>query len=49
MTLNVRLDTPIDSFNNCKYRRNHVINFIQAMDVEILGTQELLYNQLMDL
>ncbi len=49
MTLNVRLDTPIDSFNNWKYRREHVINFIRTLDVDIFGTQELLYNQLQDL
>jgi len=49
MTFNIRLDTPADSMNNWKYRRENAARMIRFYDVDLLGTQEVLHNQLQDL
>lgn len=49
MTCNIRLDTPVDSFNNWKYRKIYLATMIRFYEPDILGTQEVLDNQLHDL
>ena len=49
MTFNIRYDNPEDGLNNWKYRKEYVANSILFHDVDILGTQEVLYNQMVDL
>ena len=49
MTLNVRYDNPDDSLNNWKYRKAFAVEMILRNDIDILGTQEVLSNQLNDL
>jgi endonuclease/exonuclease/phosphatase family metal-dependent hydrolase len=49
MTFNIRYDNPGDSLNNWQYRKDAVAEMITACDVDLLGTQEVLLNQLNDL
>lgn len=49
MTYNIRYDNPQDSLNNWKYRKDIAATAIKFYDVDILGTQEVLHNQLEDL
>jgi endonuclease/exonuclease/phosphatase family metal-dependent hydrolase len=49
MTYNVRYDNPEDSLNNWKYRKENAANAIRFYDIDILGTQEVLHNQLSDM
>jgi Metal-dependent hydrolase len=49
MTFNVRLDTTADKENSWSYRKDNAAEMIKADDVDILGMQEVLYNQLTDL
>ena len=49
MTYNIRYDNPDDSLNNWKYRKERVANSILFYDTDILGTQEVLHNQMEDL
>ena len=48
-TFNMRLDTPADSLNNWKYRKERVAQYIQDMKLDVVGTQEVLQNQFNDL
>lgn len=48
MTFNVRLDHDGDGQHNWKYRKDAAAELLQTMDVDILGTQEVLRNQLDD-
>lgn len=48
-TFNIRMDTPRDSLNNWKYRSEAVCNFILDEQLDIVGMQEVLHNQLEDL
>lgn len=48
-TFNIRLDHSGDSLNNWKYRKDTVASFIHAQDLDIIGMQEVLHNQLEDL
>lgn len=48
-TMNIRLDTPVDSMNNWQYRKDTVANFIKEQNLDIVGMQEVLHNQLEDL
>lgn len=48
-TMNVRLDNPGDGPNVWANRRDSMANFIKAQDLDIVGMQEVLYNQLTDL
>lgn len=48
-TFNIRLDTPYDSLNNWEYRKDSVASFIRNQDLDIVGMQEVLHNQLVDL
>ncbi len=49
MTFNVRYDNPEDSLNNWQYRKDVAAQVIKIHDVDLLGTQEVLVNQLNDL
>ena len=49
MTFNVRNDNPEDGQNNWKYRKDFAASMIRFYDVDVLGTQEVLNNQLNDL
>jgi len=49
MTFNVRYDNPADSANNWKFRRDFAATMILKNNVDVMGTQEVLTNQLTDL
>lgn len=48
-TFNIRYDNPVDSLNNWQYRKDTVARFIKAQNLDIVGMQEVLHNQLEDL
>lgn len=48
-TFNIRYDNPDDSLNNWKYRKDSVAAFILAQDLDVVGCQEVLHNQFLDL
>lgn len=49
MSFNIRYDNPDDGQNNWKYRKDRVANVIHFYEVDILGTQEVLHHQLLDM
>lgn len=49
MSFNIRYDNPEDSLNNWKYRKDRAANAIRFYEADIVGTQEVLHNQLQDL
>ncbi len=49
MTFNIRYDNPEDSLNRWSYRKDAAAEVIRANHVDLLGTQEVLINQLNDL
>jgi len=49
MSFNIRYDNPEDSMNNWKFRKEWVANAVRFYDVDIVGMQEVLRNQLEDL
>ncbi|GBU07407.1 endonuclease [Bacteroidales bacterium] len=49
MSFNIRYDNPDDGFNSWKYRKDMAANAVLFYDVDILGTQEVLHHQLIDL
>lgn len=49
MSFNIRYDNPEDSLDNWQYRKDRVANAIHFYDADILGTQEVLHNQLKDM
>lgn len=49
MTFNIRYDNPEDSLNNWAYRKDRVAKAVRFYAPDILGTQEVLHNQLEDL
>ena len=49
MSFNIRYDNLEDSLDNWQYRKDRAANAIRFYDVDILGTQEVLHNQLEDL
>ncbi|HMG92921.1 MAG TPA: endonuclease/exonuclease/phosphatase family protein, partial [Chryseolinea sp.] len=49
MTYNIRLDTPVDSINQWPKRTQKVVDLIRKYDPDILGVQEAIHHQLMDL
>lgn len=48
MTFNVRFDNPADGQHNWKFRREAAARLIHSLRVDLLGTQEVLKNQLED-
>jgi len=49
MTFNLRFDNPEDGKQNWKYRKDQVADLIRSKAVDLVGTQEVLKNQLDDL
>lgn len=49
MSFNIRYDNPEDSLNNWKYRKEIAAQIIKDQNIDIVGTQEVLHNQLEDL
>lgn len=49
MTFNIRLDVPSDSLNSWQYRKDNAAEIVRMNDVDILGMQEVLLNQMNDL
>jgi endonuclease/exonuclease/phosphatase family metal-dependent hydrolase len=49
MTFNIRYDNPEDSLNNWRYRKDAAAGIITEYDIDLLGAQEVLFNQLHDL
>lgn len=49
MTFNIRLDIPSDSLNSWQYRKENAAEMVRMNDVDILGMQEVLLNQMNDL
>ena len=49
MTYNIRMDHPRDSLNNWAYRKDVAAQIIKNYNVDIVGTQEVLKNQMADL
>ena len=48
-TFNIRYDNPADSMNNWKYRKDAVADFVRSQNLDVVGMQEVLHNQLEDL
>lgn len=48
-TFNIRYDSSSDGLNKWKYRKDKVAEFIKSQDIDIVGMQEVLHNQLEDL
>jgi endonuclease/exonuclease/phosphatase family metal-dependent hydrolase len=49
MTFNIRYDNPGDKPNDWQARKDAAADMIKAYDIDLLGTQEVLVNQLNDL
>ncbi len=49
MTFNIRLDVASDSLNSWQYRKDNVAEMIRYYAPDILGMQEVVHNQLVDL
>ncbi|MEY8687047.1 endonuclease/exonuclease/phosphatase family protein [Bacteroides sp. AN502(2024)] len=49
MSFNIRYDNPEDSLDNWEFRKERAATAILFYDVDVLGTQEVLHNQLGDL
>jgi endonuclease/exonuclease/phosphatase family metal-dependent hydrolase len=49
MTFNIRYNNPGDSLNSWPYRKDKLVSQILFHDVQLLGAQEVLHNQLVDL
>lgn len=49
MSFNIRLNTASDSLNAWPYRKDHVASQILFHDAHIIGVQEALHNQMVDL
>jgi endonuclease/exonuclease/phosphatase family metal-dependent hydrolase len=49
MTYNIRLDTPVDSINQWPKRSHKVFALIRKYNPDIIGVQEAIHHQLMDL
>lgn len=49
MTFNIRLNTASDSLNAWPYRKDLVASQVKFSEVDVLGVQEALYNQILDL
>ena len=48
-TFNIRYDNPGDNQNNWKFRKDSVAQFILNHDLDVVGMQEVLHNQMEDL
>ena len=48
-SFNIRYDNPRDGDNRWKFRKTHVFQFMRDNKLDIIGYQEVLHNQLLDL
>ena len=48
-TFNIRYDNPEDLQNNWNFRKDSVAEFIKQQDIDVVGMQEVLHNQMEDL
>lgn len=48
-TFNIRYDNPGDSLNSWQYRKDRVVRFIEEKKLDIVGMQEVLHHQFLDL
>lgn len=49
MSYNIRYDNPEDSLNSWQYRKDVASKIVEQNKIDILGTQEVLHNQLVDM
>jgi endonuclease/exonuclease/phosphatase family metal-dependent hydrolase len=49
MTFNIRYDNPADGTNGWQYRKENAMKWIRFQEVDVLGMQEVLVNQLKDI
>lgn len=49
MSFNIRLDVASDSLNNWQYRKDNLVSEVLFYETDILGVQEALENQMVDL
>lgn len=49
VSFNIRNDNPADSLNNWKYRKERVAQFIKDYQIDVIGAQEVLHNQFLDM
>ncbi|MCC8147036.1 MAG: GH92 family glycosyl hydrolase, partial [Bacteroidales bacterium] len=49
ITFNIRMDTPSDGVNSWSHRKENVIGMLKRMNGDVMGMQEVLFNQLQDL
>ncbi len=49
MTYNIRYDNPGDGVHNWDHRRDHVVDLVRFYEPDVLGIQEGLHHQVMDL
>lgn len=49
MTFNIRLDVASDAQHNWSYRKDAAAALIKDMEIDVVGTQEVLHHQLQDL
>lgn len=49
LSYNIRYDNPADGNNQWKFRKDYAADLIKFYDADIIGTQEVLHNQLLDL
>ncbi len=49
MTFNIRYDNPDDGVNNWKFRKEKIIKAIRFQEIDVLGAQEVLSNQLKEM
>jgi endonuclease/exonuclease/phosphatase family metal-dependent hydrolase len=49
MSFNIRYDEPADGVNNWQYRKDVVTEVIKEYDIDLLGVQEVMTNQLNDM
>jgi endonuclease/exonuclease/phosphatase family metal-dependent hydrolase len=49
MSFNIRYDEPNDGTNSWDNRKDQVLSLLKFEDVDLLGTQEVLHHQLLDI
>jgi len=49
MSFNIRYNNPGDSLNSWQYRKDIAASQVKFFDADILGVQEALYDQMLDL
>ena len=49
VSFNIRNDNPADSLNGWEYRKERVAQFIKDYQIDVIGAQEVLHNQFVDM